>query len=138
MIVHFPITLFYLTALFEVLYLAFRRDWLSYSGFILLTLAVLSGAAAGLAGWISERYVLAHLAPSSLALLNTHKNFAELSVSTYGLAWLLRAWHLWQKRPLQGAARTLYYLLILIGLGLITYTGYLGGSLVYDHGVGVP
>jgi uncharacterized membrane protein len=31
-----------------------------------------------------------------------------------------------------------YYLIVLLGVALISYTGFLGGSLVYDHGVGVP
>lgn len=138
MIVHFPITLFYVTALFEVLYLAFRRDWLMQASFVLLTLAILSGAAAGLAGWLSERYVLAHISQSSLGILNRHKNFAELSVFTYGLAWLVRGWYLWRRERLSGMPYVVYGLLIIVGLGLITYTGFLGGSLVYDHGVGVP
>lgn len=138
MIVHFPIALFYVTALFEALYLVYRRDWIVQAAFVLLTLAILSGAAAGLAGWISERYVLAHISRSSLGLLNRHKNFAELSVFTYGLAWLVRGWHLWKRERLAGLPYVVYGLLIVLGLGLITYTGFLGGSLVYDHGVGVP
>ncbi len=135
MIVHFPIALFFTAALFEALYLVYRKDWLRNAGLILLTLAILSGVAAGIAGVISEHY-LPHLPLSDLKLINTHKNFAELSVFVYGLAWLLRV--LTGKRGPRGALAALYILLIVLGLGLISYTGFLGGGLVYVHGIGVP
>ena len=136
MIVHFPIALFYTSALFEVLYLIYRKEWLRFSGFALLSLAIASGVAAGLAGWISEHYLPANLPAKDWALINTHKNFAELSVFTYGLAWLVRAFS-GRKGP-RGGRTLLYVLLILAGVALISYTGFLGGSLVYVHGIGVP
>ena len=138
MIVHFPITLFYLTALFEGLYFAFRQDWLARAGYMLLTLSMAAGVAAGIAGAISESYVVSHISPSSLHILSTHKNFAELSVFTFGVAWLWRTLLALRHRLPQGFAAVVYYLVILLGVALISYTGFLGGSLVYDHGVGVP
>ena len=138
MIVHFPITLFYLTALFEGLYFAFRQDWLARAGYMLLTLSMAAGVAAGIAGAISETYVLSHISRASLHILSTHKNFAELSVFTFGVAWLWRTLLALRHRLPKGFAAVVYYLVILLGVALISYTGFLGGSLVYDHGVGVP
>ncbi len=136
MIVHFPIALFFTTALFEVLYLIYRKEWLRNAGLVLLTLAVASGVAAGIAGWISEHYLPANLPARDWALINTHKNFAELSVFTYGLAWLLRI--LSGKHGPHGIMAFVYVILLLLGLALISYTGFLGGGLVYGHGIGVP
>ncbi len=136
MIVHFPIALFYTTALFEVLYLIYRKEWLRSAGVLLLTLSIASGVAAGIAGWISEHYLPANLPLKDLQLINTHKNFAELSVFVYGLAWLQRVFS--GKRGPRGAMGMIYILLLLLGLALISYTGYLGGGLVYGHGIGVP
>ena len=138
MIVHFPITLFYLTALFEGLYFAFHKDWLARAGYLLLTLSMVAGVAAGIAGAISESYVVSHISPASLHILSTHKNFAELSVFTFGIAWLWRTVLALRKSVPRAPAALLYYLVVLLGVALISYTGFLGGSLVYDHGVGVP
>jgi len=138
MIVHFPITLFYLTALFEGLYFALHKDWLARAGYVLLTLSMAAGVAAGLAGAISESYVVSHLTPASLRILSTHKNFAELSVFTFGVAWLWRTLLALRHRLPKAPAALLYFLVVLGGVALISYTGMLGGSLVYDHGVGVP
>ena len=138
MIVHFPITLFYLTALFEGLYFAFHKDWLARAGYLLLTLSMASGVAAGLAGAISENYIIHHVTAASLQILSRHKNFAELSVFTFGVGWLWRTLLALRGRLPRGFAAFVYYLVLLIGVALISYTGFLGGSLVYDHGVGVP
>jgi hypothetical protein len=40
--------------------------------------------------------------------------------------------------PLPTMAVVLYLALSVIGVGLLALTGYLGGALVYDHGVGAP
>lgn len=138
MLVHFPISLFWTAALFELLYVLLRRDWLGKAGLTLLTLGLLAGAAAGIAGVLSERYVLPHLTPAQLSLLSRHKHMAELSVAAFGAAWLVRVLGgLRRQGPLAGRPLAAYSALLLVGLGLISYTGYLGGTMVYRQGIGI-
>jgi hypothetical protein len=62
-------------------------------------------------------------------MLVTHRN---LNLTMVGTAAAMAAWRAKRDEPTPG-----YLALGLLGLATMTYTAYLGGHMVYEHGVGV-
>jgi hypothetical protein len=62
-------------------------------------------------------------------MLVTHRN---LNLTMVGTAAAMAAWRSRREEPTTG-----YLALGLLGLATMTYTAYLGGHMVYEHGVGV-
>jgi hypothetical protein len=92
-----------------------------------MPVAAASAAISGVAGLISQESV--HVKEAAHPYLITHRN---LNLGLIGTTILLA-----QKRP--GRRRpSLGYLLAGLGsLATMTYSAYLGGHMVYEHGVGV-
>ncbi|MEI6042951.1 MAG: DUF2231 domain-containing protein [Chloroflexota bacterium] len=104
-----------------------------------------------------------HRSSTSADVFNTHSKLATGVILVFGLITLLRlgtwAWQVWKQRqellskksqPLQLLAGVIlhsqtvplviliiYLLGGLVGVGLLTATGYYGGELVYTYGVGI-
>ena len=62
------------------------------------------------------------------------------NVGVVGLAhsWTRALLPLVYVKPLPRSVVAAYLILSVIGVALLALTGYLGGALVYDHGVGLP
>ncbi|MBA2682597.1 MAG: hypothetical protein H0U76_29915 [Ktedonobacteraceae bacterium] len=160
-IVHFPIALLLVGVLLDFLALFLRRAHLVAAASWCLSFGSLGLVAAYLSGNLVEDHVNRALAGN---ILEMHKTFALITVLTFGLLFVLRI--LWLSphilsflspaMPLAARARKyidtsmpilgsnsrlligLYLLLSVGGVVLLSITGYLGGSMVYDHGVGTP
>ncbi len=93
------------------------------------TLPIAAGSAilAGLAGLVAQQEV--KVEGEAHDLLITHRN---LNLGVIAVATALAAWR--QRRATPGAG---YLALGLATLGVMGYTAYLGGHMVYEHGVGV-
>jgi uncharacterized membrane protein len=160
-IVHFPIALLIVGVLLDFLALFLRRAHLVAVASWCLGLGSLGLLAAELSGQLIEDHVNKALAGN---ILEVHKTFALMTVITFGTLFVLRL--IWlspyilsflsstmpvaarvgnyiqtsvpilgnNSRPLIG----IYLLLSVGGIVLLAITGYLGGSMVYDHGVGTP
>lgn len=165
-IVHFPIALLILSVTFDFLGVFLRRWGLTEAATWLLVIGAPSAGVALLSGWVSEHYVtvgaadgilhlhkvvavlttalfslllfvrLVWLAPRGFARFG-HMPALRPALSSADGALRLIAPRLYNP-PLPVAAVVLYLALSVIGLGLLALTGYLGGALVYDHGVGAP
>jgi uncharacterized membrane protein len=164
-IVHFPIALLITSVALDVIALITRRRHLLYGATWVLAFGVAGALAAGLTGSLSEHN--AHIAAASVSqILAMHQalGFATgivfASLLALRLLWLspeiLTALSLryavaqragiWLKGALPGLERRqlspvlvgAYMVGSLIGVILLALTGYYGGSLVYDHGVGTP
>lgn len=167
-LVHFPIALLLTSVALDFAALFLRRWRLVDAATWCLALGVPGAAAALLSGVISERYVTLSVATAALlhwhkicAVLASGVFGVLLVLRLVLLApWVLTT--LRQSLPASAqltvrAERTLkvilpglyahrlpriavalYLLLSLIGVALLAATGYLGGALVYDHGVGMP
>jgi uncharacterized membrane protein len=96
--------------------------WLFWLG---ITAAVLT-VATGLLAY----FTVPHPTEETHALMNTHM-IAALSAATLYLA--LAFW-LWRRKQ---AASGIWTVMLLPALALLAYTAYLGGELVFTHGVGV-
>jgi uncharacterized membrane protein len=147
MVVHFPIALLWTTAVVDILAVLVRgRDhFLDRAGFWLLTGSGASIFVAAAAGVISEQSV--HLTPTTAAILSAHQRDAVLT-GLFALAgWLVQiatrfrapergAWSLFGSG--RGRVSGLVMLFVIGAAVMVSITGTLGGSMVYDHCLGVP
>jgi uncharacterized membrane protein len=161
-LVHFPIALLIMSVLFDFLSFFLRRAHLVEAATWCLGFGATGLLASELSGNVVEGHVNRALAGN---LLEMHKTFALMTLITFIILFVLRL--IWLSphilsaalRPsLPAATRlerslltivpilgkrsrtliTLYLVASLAGLVLLTITGFLGGSMVYDHGVGTP
>ncbi len=160
-IVHFPIALLIVGVLLDFLALFLRRAHLVAAASWCLGFGALGLLAAELSGQLIEDHVNRALAGN---LLEMHKAFALSTVITFVTLFVLRI--LWLSPqilsflspaipmaervgksirmgvPVLGSNSRLligiYLLLSVGGIVLLAITGYLGGTMVYDHGVGTP
>lgn len=127
MLVHFPLALMPTAIAADAVGAMTDNRALMETGKTLMPLAVASMAATGVAGFAAQEEVRAE--GEAHDMLVTHRNLnVGLLLMSAGLA-VLRSR---QERPGPG-----YLLAGLAGAALITYSGYLGGKMVYRHGVGV-
>ncbi len=103
-----------------------NRDLLAV-GKLGIVAATVSAAIAGVFGFIAQEEVNAE--GEARAILQTHRTLNVLALGAMTALAFARAG---RKRPGLG-----YLLGGLATMGLVTYSAYLGGKLVYDHGAGV-
>jgi len=165
-IVHFPIALLILSVTLDFLGAFLRRWGLTEAATWLLIFGVPGAGVALLSGWVSEHYVTVGAAGSILHLHKVVAVLTTVLFSLLlfvRLVWLApRGFSLFARvtalrpvvtsadqalrliapklydPPLPAAAVVLYLALSVVAIGLLGLTGYLGGALVYDHGVGAP
>lgn len=137
MLVHFPIALLLAAALFEGLRVLLRRRGPSPVARAVLPLAALGAAVAAGTGWLYA----AHDPPGRSVedLLDLHRwcgvGTAVVACVAWVAALLCRA-----PRPddegdhARRGPLTAYRVLLLVGAGLVSFTGHLGGELVYGEG----
>lgn len=119
-IVHFPIALLPAS-------LAADAAGLHQAGRAGMALAAGSGALAAASGLIAQEE--AAVEGPAHDLLATHRT---LNVGALGLTTALAAYRAGGRRPGVG-----YFAAGLVALGMVAYSAYLGGQMVYTHGVGV-
>ena len=166
-LVHFPLALLIASVALDIASVWIRRLGLSQAATWCLVLGAPGAGLALLSGWISERGIEATAPPQLLHLHKVFAVLATLIFGTLlfvRLVWLLPqlmgAFGAMVPRAqpaLVGAQQRLravlpglaapqpsrallatYIVFSLVGLALLAVTGYLGGALVYDHGVGIP
>ena len=128
---HFPIALLFVSAGLD--FVAGKRPNLRSSAWLLLVLGTLGAIAATVSG------LLAHLAyeddPILLSAIEVHQ---YLAFTTMALFAALTAWR-WRslRRGSDVGGNRMYLALILLGLVVLGVTGFLGGNLVTEWGIGV-
>lgn len=126
-LVHFPIALLPTALAADALGRLSGSEMLMEMGRRLMPVAAVSAAVAGVAGLIAQES--SHVQEEAHPYLITHRN---LNMGLVGMVALLAQKRARRKRPSLG-----YLLAGLGGLATMTYTAYLGGHMVYEHGVGV-
>ncbi len=126
-IVHFPIAAMPLAIGADLLGRVTGSERLSDAGRVLMPIAAASAAISAVFGLIAQEEVNAEGEAGNLLI--THRN---LNLSLTSVSALMAAWR-WGKRE-AGAG---YLALGLAGLGALSYSAYLGGKMVYEHGMGV-
>ncbi len=126
-LVHFPIAFLPLSIGCDLLGRVTGSRGLAELGRRTMPLAAASAVVAAAAGLVAQEEVRAE--GEAHDMLVTHRNLnLGLVATSLGMA-------LWRSRREQPSAG--YLLLGLLGLGAMSYTAYLGGHMVYEHGVGV-
>ncbi|HEU4723913.1 MAG TPA: DUF2231 domain-containing protein [Candidatus Eisenbacteria bacterium] len=128
-VVHFPIALGVVGALFAVLYLVFRKEWLRWFAPMLLTIALLGAVGAYFSGQNAEDRAEQLKVPE--AAIEEHEESSLYVLGLFGLASLL-AWATHAKRRGEWLAA----LIAVMAAAAVVRTGHLGGKLVYIHGAG--
>lgn len=133
-IVHFSIALLLVSVLFDFLAIFRSQSFLRGSALYLLVLGVFAGVGAGITG----NDAFQELSPSSEKILQVQSH-ADFGTGTIWLSLLLLIFrfHLAIRGRFMGGFRAAYLVLSLIVAGLLSITGYLGGRLVFEHGIGV-
>jgi uncharacterized membrane protein len=126
-IVHFPVALLPVAVGADLLGRVTGSERLSDVGRVLMPVAAASAAVAAATGLVAQEEVAAEGVARDL--LTTHRN---LNLSLVTLSTALAAWRWRRETPSAG-----YLALALAGIGAMTYSAYLGGKMVYEHGVGV-
>ena len=70
-------------------------------------------------------------------VLEPHEEMGTFTAIAIALWGLVRGFAFWRALPLQGGRTKLVVLVELVLVGMVLTTAFLGGQLVYDHGVGV-
>lgn len=126
-LVHFPIALLPVAIGADLLAHVTGSRRLSTVGKALMPVAAASAVLAAAAGLVAQQEVKAE--GEAAALLVTHRS---MNLSLTAIAGLMAAWRLGEEEAGAG-----YLALGLAGLGALSYSAYLGGKMVYEHGVGV-
>jgi uncharacterized membrane protein len=133
-IVHFPVALIIVGFLFEVAALSFKRvRCLSDAGFYLMILAALAAVAAWSSGHLFTE------APTEGAIVKVylnHKNGALITMLVIAAGALFRIW-LRIKNKEESPLKWIAFGLYLIAFCAVVYTGFKGGSMVYDFMIGL-
>lgn len=126
-LVHFPITLLPAALAADAVGLASGNRRLMDAGRRTIPLAAASAAIAGVFGLVAQQAV--ELDDESTDLLITHRN---LNLGVIALTVGMAAVRGRRRRPSLG-----YLAAGALGLASVVYSAYLGGHMVYEHGVGV-
>jgi len=128
-IVHFPVALVTVGALFAVLYLFLRREWLRWFAPVLFSLALLGAGAAYFSGQSAKDRAEASGVPKPA--IEEHEESGVWAVGVTALSCLV-SW------ATHSGRRGIWIstVLALLATTIILRTGHLGGRLVYVYGAG--
>jgi uncharacterized membrane protein len=136
--VHFPIAFLMGYALFEILGIILKKEFLSKTAHLFLFLGVLGLISAVLTG--NQAKDIAHKLSKggvsiSFSAINEHEDYANITLWFFAALLVLRTMVVIKKK-FNGLIKYLFILLALIGFFLVYETGEHGGTLVYKHGIG--
>jgi uncharacterized membrane protein len=126
-LVHFPLALLPASFACDLVGWVTGNRSLMRTGATLMPIATGAAAMAGTAGLVAQG--AAEVPEAAHDLLTTHRN---LNLGLVGLAGVLSVLRARRAEPSPG-----YLLAGLAGLAVMQYSAYLGGRMVYEHGVGV-
>lgn len=126
-LVHFPITSMPTSVLADLVGELTGNEELKALGKGAMVATTASAALAGLSGLVAQQAVKSH-SQTAHDMLTTHRT---INIGVLGLSALLAY------RRLDHAPGPGYFAAALGGLAALTYSAYLGGEMVYRHGVGV-
>jgi uncharacterized membrane protein len=131
-IVHFPVALISIAALFALISLFVKRDLFKEVAFWTLLVGVIGAIGAVITGLIEEQN-LVHT--EEIHKLLTKHRFNGIGILI--LAFALLTWLWVRKRKFGKSEYTIWTLFLVIGTAAILYQGWLGGRMVFEQGAGV-
>lgn len=128
-VVHFPIALLAMSVVLDAIGVVFKRAGLTQAGFYTLIAGGFGAALATLTGPEEDAKDTA-----ARTILERHELFAAATVT---MALILIGMRIGNAEGLRGMGAYGYLGLGVVLIGVVFLTGYFGGQMVYDHGVGV-
>lgn len=133
MIVHFPIALIIAGFLADTIFYFYRSEkWLPFAGFWLMILGTLAGGAAFLTG---EFFTSGPSEGDVIHIYLLHKIGCYITVVIMLLVSIIRIHAVLRRRELRLNGFT--YGLYAVGTAAVSFTGYLGGIMVYSYFLGI-
>jgi len=133
LIVHFPIALIFVILACDFIGFFMKRDFYLKIGSVITIFALVGGLAALLSGILAEETVEKSIG-SAHDLLERHELMGYMYI---GVLAAMAIFRFAIGKRLFGRLGLIALLLSLIASGIVAYGGYLGGEMVYAHGVGV-
>jgi len=130
--VHFTIGIFAASILLEILAALVRKESLKAAAAWNLYLAALSVVFSFVTGLLAANSVPHN--DNAHQIMETHETLGYIIL---GVILLLALWRLLLPDRVLARLEKLHLLIGLAGLGIMIYSGYLGGEMVYTHGVAV-
>ena len=133
-IVHFPIALISVGFLAEVAALFFKKEkCLSRTGFYLMIL----GSLTAIAGWASGQLFTEHPAEGEiLKVFQSHETGALVTMILIVAGTLFRIWLIVKKKE-ETQMKWIAFGFYLLAFAAVTFTGYMGGTMVYNFMIGL-
>ena len=133
-VTHFPIAMIIAAAAFEIGSPLFKKPEWRVVSFWLLVVAVVGAIPSLITGWITGGQMFG----ASPVLPKVYTLHRLLAFVTSGLALLYLLWRIAAKDKIEGGALAGSIVLSLILLGLVSYTGYLGGAMAVGTSSSAP
>ena len=135
--VHFPIALSFASCF--VFALGFlgkgeKKEKLLHAGRVLLYLGTLGALVAMSTGLLAESSIPHHHEGEAHEIMESHEMLGVIIASSLSVLSLIS---LFSEKKKKTGARKIVFLLLLIIAGFVGYTGYLGGRLGHEFGIGV-
>jgi uncharacterized membrane protein len=133
MLVHFPISLITVGFFADLLYLIYKKDWLSNTSFFLLILGTLGAIAAVTTGlfFTSE--------PTEGEVVGIFEIHERSGIITLILLIILSAIRIWlsRKSDKKPYFQWILFILYFLAMSAVSFTGYMGGKMVYSYFLGI-
>jgi uncharacterized membrane protein len=130
MIVHFPIALITIGFIADVFSLFFREEkWLSKSALLLMV----TGTLAAVAAWTTGQLFTTEPQQGAIVeIFEKHETGALLTMIIMIIGSAFRLWLVAKKRE-ESNLKWVSFGLYFIGFCAVTFTGYMGGTMVYNY-----
>ena len=132
MIIPFPIALWAFSFIADLVYLwrgnPIWKDWIAFYTLLGGCIMAVVAAVPGLIDWLSLKE------PKVIKIANWHARLNVIALLVFAVSFYLRTTG---AAALVGDSHLIPFLLSLLGVVLITISGWLGGEMVFKHGVAV-
>ena len=134
MIAHFPVALIIVGFLFDLAYIFYKKEFcLSRAGFYLMVLGTLGAIAAFTTGHL---FTDDPTKGAIVAVFEKHKTAALITMIVMILASIVRTYLVVTKKE-ETRLKWLSFCLYLIGFCAVGFTGFMGGTMVYNYMLGI-
>jgi uncharacterized membrane protein len=131
-IVHFPIALITIAALFAVLSLFFKKEFFKGAAFWNLLIGVVCAIAAVLTGFTEEQSLVHND--------DVHQTLVKHKFTGFGIlifSFILLTWGWVRKNKFAKGEYVAWAISLVLGTAAVFYQGFLGGKMVFEQGAGV-
>ncbi|MEQ9289575.1 MAG: DUF2231 domain-containing protein [Cyclobacteriaceae bacterium] len=135
LIIHFPIALWFVALLFDLLSVIKPDDWLKKAAISIYGLATMSAVAAFFSGKQAIDLVVVPFQGEITA--SSHSDWGQYTIYFFVSYAIIRLFVFWKRWDKKRVVAILMLMLGIAGAGMIAKTADLGGKLVYKYGVGI-